>query len=419
MRRSRCDWCARYAESVGFDYDAQAKICDGCRVGYTDLVGRFTPWIDVGDATPEQPWVLDGYIARHSITLLAGKPKAGKSTFACAIAEAVDAEAETFVGRHLDGGAVVYVSEEGSGTLAPKLGQSVRSRALTRDNAWPKPIWPEVIAGSVITASEIGAVLLVIDSLSFWASFREGQEKDSGAAQATMDALTGAARDGLAVLLVHHQRKAGGGEGDAVRGSGAILGAVDLSIELERVGDDAPTQRRLVAVGRWPHTPPVLVVEREARTGAWRALGHAASREEAAAMGMRERILNVLTGAEGQITEDTLANLLDVDGRKVSRPLRDLVDEGRVTRSGEGKKGNPYTYSNAPPKSSPETRGESPLKCSPPPAGGEHQHLVPSPTAGEKGEKAGSADDTGSARVESEGDVQVEVWDFTSNGEVP
>ena len=140
------------------------------------------------------------------------------------------------------------------------------------------------MSAAVEEAKRASAGPLVVDALSSWAGFGADQEEDAGAAQAAMNALMTATRAGLAVLLVHHQRKAGGQDDDAVRGSSAIFGAVDLLLELEHCGDSAPAgQRRLVATGRWRSTPPVLVIDRDAELGAWRVVGEVANREEAGA----------------------------------------------------------------------------------------------------------------------------------------
>jgi len=153
-----------------------------------------------------------------------------------------------------------------------------------------------------------------------------------------------ATRAGLAVLLAHHQRKAGGGEGDAVRDSSAIVGAVDVLVEIERLGDDSPPgHRRLVAVGRWPKTPPVLVVDRDPATGGWRVVGQAASRSEAASLGIRERVLAMMQDEE-LLTEAEIITRVGADKRKVGPVLRDLVADGFVARSGAGKRGDPYRY---------------------------------------------------------------------------
>lgn len=366
--RSRCDWCDRY-----FTADTGSTVCGTCLAEHNAILDGFTQWTELGQNVGDGPtWLLSGYLAAGHVTLLSGKPKAGKSTLACAIAEAVDnGETTLFLGRYVGDGPAVYVSEEGPMTLAPKLRASTRSVALTRERIWPKPSWTALVAAAVEKAMEIEAVLLVIDSLAFWACFREGQEKDAGAAQATMDALTAATRAGLGVLLVHHQRKTGGDEGDAVRGSGAILGAVDLSVELERLGD-APTHRRLVAVGRWT-TPPVLVIDRDS-TGRYRLVGRATGREEAAALGDRERLLAAMPPQDPGATEAELVELLG-HPRNVAKPLRQLVASGYVARTGDGKRGSPYRYRVSPPASSSTDGGANGSRFSSTPIGGREREL--------------------------------------------
>jgi hypothetical protein len=91
-------------------------------------------------ATPvEPPWVWRHYIAAGTLTVLAGKPKTGKSTlafaFAFALVEALAAGADTFLGCQLAGGPVVYVSEEGAASLRHKLPDSDRVHVLTREAA--------------------------------------------------------------------------------------------------------------------------------------------------------------------------------------------------------------------------------------------------------------------------------------------
>lgn len=324
---------------------------------------RFVSAAELSSLVPERPpWLWEGYLAQGALTLLAGRPKSGKSTLAWAITEAIAARAPTFLGRGIEHGGVVYVSEEGVGTLAHKLPRGERVRVLTRDAAWPKPSWARVIAETVKEAGRVGAVLLVIDSLAFWAAFGEGQENDAGAAQAALNVLGIATTAGLAVLLVHHQRKSGGSAGDAVRGTGAIFGAVDALVELERLDGPAPAtgQRRLVGVSRWPSIPPVLVVERDA-AGKWRAIREVADRDETAELAVRDRLLSALPSDGLGATEQELANRLGVDGRKIGHPLRASVEAGRVERTGRGRKGDPYRYRRRPedaPPDSPLAPGE-------------------------------------------------------------
>ncbi len=179
--------------------------------------------------------------------LAAGKPKVGNSTLTCALMEAIVTGAPTFLGRAVRGGAVVFVSEESSGKLAGRLPRHPARHVLSRDDAFPKPAWVDLNAGSVQYARRVNAVLLIIDRLAFWSALGADREKDAGSVQEVMTPLIEATRAGLAVLLVHHQRKAGGEDGDAIRGSTALAGATDANLELERVDRAAPSQRQLRA----------------------------------------------------------------------------------------------------------------------------------------------------------------------------
>jgi hypothetical protein len=252
--------------------------------------------------------------------------------------------APAFLGRFVAAGPVVYVSEEDSATVRAKLppdGSPVR--VLTRGHAYPRPSWAELIDAAVAEAQRVGARLLVIDTLAFRSDPRADEEKDAGAATATMAALVGAANAGLAVLLVHHQRKAGGEEGDAVRGSSAIGAAADAILELERVPDAPPNQRRLVALARWA-APGMLLVDRDAASSSWRVLGEGGERGEAESLAWRDRLLRGLPEQEPGATHDDLEELLGADRRKWRSALEELRAEGVVTRSGEGKKGRPFRY---------------------------------------------------------------------------
>ena len=162
-------------------------------------------------STPLEPfWVVDGYLAEGNITLLSGRPKAGKSTLAFDLSAAVANEAMGFLGKLVTGGPVVYVSEEPAATLAHKLPDCDAMRILTRESVWPKPDWPTLVEAAVTEAQRVRAKLLVIDTLAYWASMPAEREKDSGAALAVMESAVYAAREGVAVFLPTHTRKGGG-----------------------------------------------------------------------------------------------------------------------------------------------------------------------------------------------------------------
>src|SRR5947209_16016181 len=106
-----------------------------------------------------------------------------------------------------------------------------------------------------------------------------------------MRPLLDATREGLAVLAALHQRKGGGEDGEAVRGSSAITGAADIVLELER--GQRPTERVLLALSRYPSTLGSLVIERDPQTGSWRAMAEG-ERGDRGEIGWAERILSAI-----------------------------------------------------------------------------------------------------------------------------
>jgi hypothetical protein len=145
-----------------------------------------------------------------------------------------------------------------------------------------------------------------------------------------------------------------------------------MLIEVERLGDDSPpTHRQLVATGRWER--PVLIVDYDPHTRSWRVVGETHDRGSARELEARERILSAVPGEPPGATEDQLAGLTDLDKRKVSGPLRKLVGDGVVIRTGEGKPYRPFYYwRNSAPNSAPGG-AELALKVRPLPEGGRTQ----------------------------------------------
>lgn len=293
----------------------------------------------------DPPWLWDGYLAGGGVTLLVGKPKAGKSTLAIAVATAMATGAVAFLDRAVTPGAVVYVSEEGGATLVHKLpDDDAELHLLTRDSAWPKPDWVALIGAVVTHARKVDARLVVIDTAAFWTALPAESEKDAGAVQRAMAPLVQATRSGLAVLLVHHARKAGGEDGDAVRGSSGWAASVDTIIELERAGENAaPTQRLLLGLGRYPSTPPCTLVDHDPATGSWAVDGHAEDRRSARGAAARGVVLRALDG-DASLTRSDLENATGTAWRELLDSLNALIADKLVVRTGQGVRGNPYRY---------------------------------------------------------------------------
>jgi hypothetical protein len=188
--------------------------------------------------------------------------------------------------------------------------------------------------------------LFVIDPL---AAFLPGYDENSAAA--LLDAVAPLSRLtslGAAVLLLHHPRKYTRSEGQLARGSGALLGFVDVLLEMGwlRAPSGEDRRRRLRAWSRYDETPRQLVIELDEAGTGYRALGSEEKTEQAE--GYRA-LLRALEGAGGRLTRQEVRERWPADeplpsGVTVWRWLEQAVMRGQVVRTGGGRKNNPFRY---------------------------------------------------------------------------
>src|SRR5258708_14698682 len=97
--------------------------------------------------------------------------------------------------------------------------------------------WEQLVAAAKAKMIETGAGVLVVDKLGKIAGFRDEDENISGKAMEAMNPLQALASElSVVVIVVRHDRKAGGEIGDSARGSSAFGGDADVIIHLSRVG---------------------------------------------------------------------------------------------------------------------------------------------------------------------------------------
>jgi hypothetical protein len=216
-------------------------------------------------------------------------------------------------------------------------------RILTRDAAWPKPPWEDVVAAAVAEAQRIGAVLLCVDTGAYWAGQAHEREKDSGAALEVMQPLVDAAAAGPAVFGVWHHRKGGGEDGEGIRGSSAFAGAADIILELERV-QDRPRQRVLQALSRFPSTPGSLLFDLDTATGAWRVICEDAERGNPRDLGDRQALIDAFDNSDDGLSLEELEAITGSPRRQWHASLKALEKDQIIVRVGGGKKGDPYRF---------------------------------------------------------------------------
>jgi DNA-binding transcriptional ArsR family regulator len=305
---------------------------------------------------PEPEWKVRGYVATYALTLLAGRPKVGKSTLVFALLAQLVA-GEPFGGLETDAAGVLLLSEERRDTLAEKArilgivsfppptspsGGNNKNRplhVLMRHDAGAVA-WPELVRQAMTYCHQHKLGVLVIDTWDRWTSLRGDSENAAGAVNEALEPLQYAAASGLAVLIVTHQRKSAGEFGDAVRGSNALVGGVDTVVELERplasfaLGAHA---RVLRAVSRFSSTPEELFLELDEVNNGFTVIE---SPEQVKAAAERMRVADVAGGG----TSKEIAEEVELPEPTVRRHLKALQEAGHLERAGSGKRGDPFRW---------------------------------------------------------------------------
>lgn len=209
---------------------------------------RFRPVCDLAPTSADD-WIWKGFLARGALTVLAGQPKVGKSTLLFGLL--ASRPSQSFLGHPVTPGQTLLLSEEREGTLSEKaetFGLQEGLHVLCRHDVHGLA-WDEVVQDALLYCRLQSIDTIVVDTFDKWGNH---DENSSSQVVAALQPLMVAASEGLAVVIVHHQRKAAGLYGEAIRGSNALTGGVDIVIELER----SANLRVLRSVSRFIGTPP-------------------------------------------------------------------------------------------------------------------------------------------------------------------
>lgn len=304
-------------------------------------------------------WVWDGYLARGRITLLGALPKCGKTTLLTHLLKALEAGG-TFCGRALTPGSAVVVTEESPDEWAARrnaLNLSDAVRVLPRP-FFGKPSYEEwlgFLTHLIACLDQQPADVVILDTLAdLWPAKDENSAVEVHAALQPLRKLA----DGRAVVCVHHLRKSDGGEGTAARGSGALVGFVDVIAELRRAPkatDPHGRRRVLKGYGRMTGIPDEWLIElTEDGSGFTHIDPDAAAadtreqQEEGRKDDLRTAILAVLPHDDPDgMTREEIWEQLPPAVRKNDKRFRQVLDDatGQLwRREGSGGKGGAFRY---------------------------------------------------------------------------
>ena len=175
----------------------------------------FRTALQIQNETPDKIyWLSKPYVALGAITEVDGKVKlAGKSTWTTHLCRAV-LDGLPFMGEPTMRSPIVYLTEQPPSSWrltlerAGLLGREDFHCLYFRDVRGI--LWYVVADEAVAHCQKVGAKLLVVDTLGQFAGIAGDSENNAGDALAAMQPLQQAAGNGIAVMILRHDRKSGG-----------------------------------------------------------------------------------------------------------------------------------------------------------------------------------------------------------------
>ncbi len=300
---------------------------------------------------PERPWIWEGYLARGQITLFTSLWKFGKTTLLSHLLAQRHA-AGTLAGKTVTPGVSLIVSEE---ALAAWQARHSRLKFGPHDRFFLRPFaglptlteWQEFVEHLAEQARSGGGDLVVIDPLV--CCLPCGAENNASLMMDTLAPLAKLAQAGVAVLLLHHPRKAPAAEGMAARGCGALPAFVDFIIEMRHVDgkqqDDR--RRRLIAFSRDAATPRAQLLELSAD-----GLAYALVNEPPPPDDFSENwpiLQMIFEDADRELTRAEIPTAWPADfscpkPTTLRKWLDEAFDRGLIQREGSGRRSEPFRY---------------------------------------------------------------------------
>jgi AAA domain len=288
----------------------------------------------LSEPTETTSWLVDKHLPMAGLSLIAGKPKAGKSTLARCLALAV-ARGLSWLGMPTVQGDVLYLALE-------EKRDEVRAHfaAMGADSANPVHIYcapspQDGLEQLRAAADRYRPVLIIIDPL--FRFIRVPDSNDYAVVSAALEPLLTLARETKAhVMAVHHMGKGERTGGDAILGSTAIFGSVDTALLLRR----SEHYRLLSSVQRYGTDLDEMTIALDPNT---RTISAGPSREAADQARAETDIVDYLRTAQQPQPAAVIQEAVECRRQTFQRALKALVPH-RVTRTGEGKNRDPFLY---------------------------------------------------------------------------
>jgi hypothetical protein len=282
-------------------------------------------------------WSVPGLVP-EGVTLLAGKPKLGKSWMALSIAIAISTGGVALGARPVEEGDVLYMAlEDNHRRLRKRLEKLLTEEAPERLHIATE--WPRMDEGGAEALkrwldAHPDARLVVVDILK---RVRPRTSPNRSVYDADYEALEAmqrlAAEHEVGILVVHHLRNLGATDPlDEISGSTGLSGGADGVLVLKR--DRGRADAYLHVTGREIEEEAELALRWDADLASWTLVGDA---EEYRVSQERQDIVRVLVEAGEPMTPKEVAEFLDKSANTVKYLMWRMSKDGQLTTVGKGR----------------------------------------------------------------------------------
>jgi RecA-family ATPase len=286
---------------------------------------------------PEPKWAISGLVP-EGFTILAGKPKIGKSWLVLGYAISIATGGQALRSIPVEQGEVIYYALEDS----EKRLQRRLSIMLKECNDWPaklhlKTRLPLLTAGGEQQirkdiAEHPGTRLVIIDTLQKIRGHVDS--RNPYAADYEVGTLLKRIADDCETPLlgVHHERKASSDDFvDSVSGTTGLTGAADTIITLSRERINADAVQRIT--GRDVEEAE-LALQFTKANGSWQLLGDAT---ELRLTKERQDIIETLREAKEPLQPHQVAKALEKSSEAIRQMMTRMAKAGEIKSTGYGK----------------------------------------------------------------------------------
>jgi len=290
----------------------------------------------MGKVFPPIRYIVAGMIA-EGLTVLAGAPKARKSWMMLDVANAAAGDGKAFGSIPTEHGDVLFLAlEDNQRRLQDrlrKMGVDAPPARLTFCTDWPTgdQAVEEIEAWARGCEKPVLAVVDVLARVREFTGREASYEADYRALIALQDLAT---RLGIAIVVVHHTRKAGADDPfDEVSGTRGLTGAADTTLVLRRDTTGGPSFRATL-YGRGRDIPEIeTAIEFCDGDYRWKVLGEA---WRVADTVEQQEILDLLAAADEPMKLAEIADALGKSKSNVANMLKKMLAAALIVKPATG-----------------------------------------------------------------------------------